>query len=303
VWDGDILRAVYQRGNSIGRFTTKGDNPKPARSVGMVLRKKLGACTIRIDANKSFVFTPGIHQDYIVGSGKNWVIKDNIIHDGVGQGIFTTAGIFTDCVVEQNLIYDLYGTTLTNVTLGGNSVFRYNTILGYLRPYTNHSTQYSPTSSNFFAGNASFSIDDPCSDAIYVYSNIVGGSLNFPTYESIPLCAYWDYNIVQAGTTTMWGTEPWPCNSAKISSSSSNANMRDNFFLEPDYTHANGKFLDYRLKPKGSKWPSPLDFGCPEMPVPAKSLGTLDDANEFVLDNGVVRDPTHSSAGVYEYGQ
>jgi hypothetical protein len=304
VWDTSVnppvLKAQLAKGHSIGRFNSSNQ----ARSVGIVLKRAMGPFWLRLDVSQQFYFSTGAHQDFIAVSGENWQIKDNICHDGMVQGLFSTDGILSDLAFEQNLFYNFYSVSLTNLTVGGNSRIAYNTLIGYARPMFNGAAPYPTNSPNYFSGSANIIVSDPFSDDVKVYNNLVAGTLAIPYSYSrgVPDTTYWDYNIVQASSDGIWGMPPWPCYSARITDASSTATFND-FFVTSNFTQNDSSYRDFRLQPDSGKIPCPVNFATLDLPMPPKGLGTLDQDNAFILDNGIPRDANHHSAGAYEYGQ
>ena len=297
-----IFITTLARGNLIGRFDGSEPN-RQVRTIGLVMNRDVGAFVLKIDASKGFYFSDGRHQDFIVGNGRGWRICNNILHDGTAQGIFTSTGSLRDCLIEQNVFYDFQNTSLTNMTLSGSSSVRFNTFLGYKRPRTNVSTGYAPNSSYYFAGNLRLRISDVLLDNVLVHNNICGGTLDLPVDSVTGLpTGYWDYNIVQTSTTGVWGVSPWPTHSVNIAGTGGvNCDFTD-FFEDADFSYNAGRVMDLRLQAaQQGQYPWPGDWGTGILGMPERGLGTLDEDEEFILENGNLRGVGGVSVGAYQF--
>jgi len=297
-----IFITTLARGNLIGRFDGSEPN-RQVRTIGLVMKRDLGAFELKIDASKGFYFSDGRHQDFIVGNGRGWRVRNNVLRDGAAQGIFTSTGSLRDCLIEQNIFYDFQNTSLTNMTLSGASTIRFNTFLGYKRPRTNVSTGYAPNSTYYFSGNVRVRISDALLDNVLVHDNICGGTLDLPvdSVSGLPT-VYWDYNIVQSSTTGTWGVEPWPTHSVKIAGSSGVNCDFTNFFQDADFSYNAGRVMDLRLKAAlQGQYPWPGNWGTGILGLPERGLGTLDADEEFILDNGNLRNASGVSVGAFQF--
>jgi hypothetical protein len=242
-----------------------------ARSITL-LRKKTGADAIKII---DWDFSNGAHQDYVVISGSDIVIRNNIFHNGASQGIFTSPAKAYNVVIENNLIYDLGGSNLTHLTIGGKCIIRNNTFIGALR--NNYESQlHSP--SHFLGIVRVAPLDD--GNGITIINNVVAGELSAEGGRN-------DHNIVQY--QSKYGPHTLTLGGQRASTHA----FDHGFFVRPDLSRKNGRFSDYMLTPASPA----VNFGS-AADQPADSLGVIDSAG--FIESGSARDPNHHCAGAYE---
>jgi hypothetical protein len=230
-------------------------------------------CNINIS---DWDFSNGAHQDYCVISGSDITIRNNVFHDGATQGIFTSPSDAANVTIENNLIYDLAGSTFMNVGLTGSSAVRNNTLIGSLRAHY----EDQPRSPYYFNGLANISADDGGANLI-VCNNLVLGELT-------PDGARNSWNIVQFQTGLA-------ADNYSVSQSGGGLDFEGtNFFADHNYAPRNRGIFDYQLVANSPA----VNFGDPAV-QPADSLGSIN-AIGCIVDDGPARNQDHHSAGARE---
>ncbi|OHB56612.1 MAG: hypothetical protein A2Y07_03610 [Planctomycetes bacterium GWF2_50_10] len=273
----DVPFPAFSAGKTIKKsFALKGiATMTSVRSVALIRKANRGQSQLVIS---DWSFSNGAHQDFIVISGSNIKIRNNIMHDGASQGIFTSPANAANVTIENNLMYDLHGTNLTNLSLRGTCVIRNNTFLGYLRP----GYESKPLSSNHFMGSVGV-IPLDSGAGIKICNNIVAGELSSTGSVN-------SYNIVQrqkklgVGSLAVSGANP------------AGYKFETSFFNRAGFVRAHRKIYDYSLK-SGS---AAINKGIAAQQSPA-SLGSLDE-DGFVASDGKARTDSKHSCGSREYG-
>jgi hypothetical protein len=247
---------------------------KAARSVALLKKGNFPAANFSIT---EWNFSNGAHQDFLVISGMDILIRNNIFHDGGSQAIFTSPARAANVIIENNLVYDLGGNNLTNLTLGGKAVIRNNTFIGSLREGRENDL-HNP--SHFF-GIVRVNAAEP-NAVIEIVNNIVAGELS-------PVGVYNDYNIVhrqsRRGMHTM-----------VLSGPGAVGYVFERNFFEGEVNFQPGHRGVLNFKPAVN---SPaVNFGNAGE-QPKTSLGCVG-AQGFIQDNGAARDDKHHSAGAIE---
>jgi hypothetical protein len=248
------------------------------KSVALVLKTSKSAATFTID---DWGGSNGAHQDFAVIGGTNAVIRNNIVHDAINQGVFSSpTGNITGITMENNLFYDIEGYSFTNLGITGTGIIRNNTFIGYRRPiyYPNKFSAY------YLNGNCNISANDSGS-GLRIGNNICAANLASGG-------AYNDYNITQSQSGAIGP------HSLAISGTNPAGFCFDTGFFDAINTiRYNGQQLQYLLIAG-----SPAINAGNAADQPADSVGTIG-PDGFLVANGTPRDASHHSVGAREYPQ
>ena len=247
-----------------------------AKSIALVVKTDKGACKLTM---QDWQGSNGAHQDFVVFSGSDIVIRNNIFHDGCNQGIFTSPANGNNVTIENNLIYDIEGFNLLNISVSGNVVVRNNTLIGYYR-----GPSYSDPLNKYHFNGVVKVIANDTGAGFKVYNNLIAAEL------SVGGSGQKNYNIVTRDLGAV--------NQNLIISGTNTArvNFDTGFFDKLVKERYHGQNLGYSLTSSSAA----VNFGLASQ-QPADSLGTLDSAG-FIQANGPARNSTHHSAGAREYG-
>lgn len=230
------------------------------------------------------------------------VIKNNIWHNGwktagiefIVDGLYDGTTVFSDILIENNLLYDI-GVTMTVIVdkLGSNVLLRNNTIAGWERTdTTNGSRKYSTVLwlRDVATGNGS---------GLALYNNIFIGPVilgkNWQGNVIEDNNIFWAYFVDDSGNILLKNGEKGNKSRIITCDSTSSDYFTNKFFQDTGmrFDRSHGQTLNFRLETQSNG----VNLGNPDN-QPNDSLGSISEG--FILSDGEKRNSEHHSAGAYE---